>query len=33
MCPRAARGCWAADVIFGPLGVLRLRQVHLGADP
>ena len=24
---------WAADEIFGPLGVLRLRQVHLGARP
>lgn len=23
----------AADVVFGPLGVLRLRQVHLAADP
>ncbi len=24
---------WADDVIFGPLGVLRLRRVHLGARP
>jgi RNA-directed DNA polymerase len=24
---------WAADEIFGPLGVLRLRRVHLGARP
>jgi hypothetical protein len=23
----------ADDVIFGPLGVLRLRRVHLGARP
>jgi len=29
----SARGTrrWAADEIFGPLGVLRLRRVHLGA--
>jgi len=24
---------WADEVIFGPLGVLRLRRVHLGARP
>jgi len=24
---------WADDVIYGPLGVLRLRRVHLGARP